>query len=59
VGIALEGFPYSHPVGFMPVTIEGEALRMAYMDVPPSANPNGRTVLLLHGATSPPAIGRG
>ena len=53
VGIALEGFPYPHPVQFMPVTLNGEALRMAYMDVKPSAAANGRTVLLLHGRNFP------
>jgi pimeloyl-ACP methyl ester carboxylesterase len=59
VGIALEGFPYPHPVGFMPVTIEGEPLRMAYMDLPPSANANGRTVLLLHGRNFPASYWEG
>ncbi len=31
---------------------DGEALRMAYMDVPP-AQPNGRIVVLLHGRNFP------
>ena len=50
LGIALEGYPYPHPVQFHPVTYFGEDLRMAYMDVPPSTKPNGRTVVLMHGA---------
>jgi pimeloyl-ACP methyl ester carboxylesterase len=53
IGIALEGLAYPHPVAFMPVTLEGEALRMAYMDVPPTAAANGRTALLLHGRNFP------
>ena len=33
MGIGLEGFPYPYPVHFMPITLEGEDLRLAYMDV--------------------------
>ena len=51
-GIDLEGFPYPHPVSLLPVVNDGEALRMAYMEVP-SAQPNGRTVVLLHGRNFP------
>ena len=53
IGIALEGFAYPYPVAFMPVTLNGEALRMAYMDVPPSGAANGRAVVLLHGRNFP------
>jgi pimeloyl-ACP methyl ester carboxylesterase len=53
IGIALEGFAYPHAVAFLPLTQEGEELRMAYMDVPPGANANGRTALLLHGRNFP------
>ena len=53
IGIALEGFPYPHPVSYMPVTLGGEALRMAYMDVQPTGQANGRTALLLHGRNFP------
>jgi pimeloyl-ACP methyl ester carboxylesterase len=49
IGIALEGFPYPYRVQFLNLTIEGQPVRMGYMDIQPSANPNGRTVLLLHG----------
>jgi len=63
LGIALEGYPYPWPVHFLPLTIEGQDLRMAYMDVPPApqavagATENAtakeaqgeRAVVLLHG----------
>ncbi len=49
VGIAMEGFPSPFPVQLFPVTVEGQDLRMAYMDVKPTARANGRTVILLHG----------
>ncbi|MGJ4886870.1 alpha/beta fold hydrolase [Bradyrhizobium sp. HKCCYLRH3099] len=51
-GINLEGFPYPYPVSLLPLVNDGEQLRMAYMDVAP-AQPNGRTVLLLHGRNFP------
>ena len=53
MGIALEGFPYPYPVHFMAVTLEGEDLRLAYMDVPPEGASTGRTVVLLHGRNFP------
>jgi pimeloyl-ACP methyl ester carboxylesterase len=53
MGIALEGFPYPYPVHFMPLTVEGEDLRLAYMDAPPVGQSNGRTVVLLHGRNFP------
>jgi pimeloyl-ACP methyl ester carboxylesterase len=52
-GIALEGYPYPYPVKMLPIVWEGHALRMAYMDVAPTAAPNGRSVLLLHGRNFP------
>jgi len=45
----LDGYDYPFPVKILPLTLEGQRLRMAYMDVPPSAKANGRTVVLLHG----------
>lgn len=39
---------YPYPVHFVNFTIESKPARMAYMDVKP-AQPNGKTVLLLHG----------
>jgi pimeloyl-ACP methyl ester carboxylesterase len=52
-GINLEGFPYPYPVHLLPVTNESEQLQMAYMDVAPTQQPNGRTALLLHGRNFP------
>jgi pimeloyl-ACP methyl ester carboxylesterase len=53
MGIALEGFPYPYPVHFMPLTLQGEDLRLAYMDVGAIGSSNGRTVVLLHGRNFP------
>ena len=47
-GPELEGFDYPYPVQQYRFTSQGEQLHMAYMDVKP-AQPNGRTVVLLHG----------
>jgi len=52
-GIALEGYAYPYPVDYLTVTERGEELRMAYMDVAPTANANGQAVLLLHGRNFP------
>ncbi len=49
LGIGLEGYPYPFPVHFLPLQIEGQDLRMAYMDVPAQTAANGRTVVLMHG----------
>lgn len=52
LGSALEGVPYPHPVQFLTVQAGGEAVRLAYMDVAPSAasaGATGRAALLLHG----------
>lgn len=45
----LEDVPYPYPVRYLPLTVYGHDVRMAYMDVPPAARPNGRAVVLLHG----------
>lgn len=45
----LEDVPYPYPVSFLPLTLSGRDVRMAYMDVPPAGQANGRTVVLLHG----------
>ncbi|HKM89159.1 MAG TPA: alpha/beta hydrolase [Candidatus Acidoferrales bacterium] len=59
LGIALEGYPYPWPVHFLPLTIERQDVRMAYMDVPPAPQTAGtaestesqseRVAVLLHG----------
>lgn len=52
-GIALEGYAYPYPVAYLPVSIEGRALRLAYMDVAPTGRPRNRTVVLFHGRNFP------
>jgi pimeloyl-ACP methyl ester carboxylesterase len=45
----LDGYEYPYPVKYLPLRLEGQTMRMAYMDVPATAKANGRTVVLLHG----------
>jgi len=47
--ITYEEVEYPYPVSFLPLTLYGQDVRMAYMDVPPAGQPNGRTVVLFHG----------
>jgi pimeloyl-ACP methyl ester carboxylesterase len=49
LGIAMEGYPYPFPVKQLALQIEGQDLRMSYMDVAPTGPANGRAVVLLHG----------
>jgi pimeloyl-ACP methyl ester carboxylesterase len=49
LGIGLEGINYPYQVHYLDLTLEGQPVRMAYMDVPPAAAANGKTVVLLHG----------
>jgi pimeloyl-ACP methyl ester carboxylesterase len=49
IGIALEGIAYPYPVRFLPLTLEGRTVRVAYMDILSTGQANGRTVVLLHG----------
>jgi len=49
LSITMEGYDYPYQVEFFPLTIEGQDLRMAYMNVPPEGKDRGRVVLLLHG----------
>jgi pimeloyl-ACP methyl ester carboxylesterase len=44
----LSGSPYPYPVSFFELESQRQKLRMAYLDVRPR-EPNGKTVLLLHG----------
>ncbi|WP_409566067.1 alpha/beta fold hydrolase [Methylobacterium sp. J-059] len=53
LGIGLEGFAYPYPVRFLALSRDGEAQRLAYMDVAPTGTANGRTALLLHGRNFP------
>jgi len=47
--ITYDDVPYPFPVSYLPLTLYGQDVRMAYMDVPPAGQANGRTVVLLHG----------
>ena len=49
LGICLEEYAYPYPVGFFPRRSDLQSLVMAYMDVPPATEPNGKTVVLMHG----------
>jgi pimeloyl-ACP methyl ester carboxylesterase len=49
LGIGLEDIDYPYPVHFFDISVEGQLLRMAYMDVAPTGPANGQTVVLLHG----------
>jgi pimeloyl-ACP methyl ester carboxylesterase len=49
LGLALENFKYPFLVQYVKLHIQGQDVSMAYMDVKPVANANGKTVLLLHG----------
>src|SRR3954447_13206102 len=49
LGIALESYNYPYEVHFFDLEMEGQPLRMAYMDVAPTAQTNGKTVVLFHG----------
>jgi pimeloyl-ACP methyl ester carboxylesterase len=47
--ITYEDVAYPYPVLYLPLTLYGQDVRMAYMDIAPSGQPNGRTVVLFHG----------
>ena len=47
--INLEDLPYPYPVEHFSFRFHGEDVRLAYMDVPPRDEPNGNTIVLLHG----------
>ena len=48
----LADFDYPHPIQGYEFQSQGQSLSMAYMDVRP-AQPNGKTVVLLHGKIMP------
>jgi pimeloyl-ACP methyl ester carboxylesterase len=47
--ITCEDVPYPYPVSYLPLTLYGQDVRMAFMDVPPSGAANGHAVVLFHG----------
>jgi pimeloyl-ACP methyl ester carboxylesterase len=48
LGLCLENYEYPFPVQYISLTIQGQPLKMAFMDVQP-ASANGKVILLLHG----------
>jgi pimeloyl-ACP methyl ester carboxylesterase len=49
LGIAMEEYAYPFPIKYLALEVEGEPVRMAYMDVAPTGKANGRVMVLLHG----------
>src|SRR6266540_7268983 len=47
--ITCEDVSYPFPTSYLPITLYGQDLRISYMDVAPSGQPNGHTIVLLHG----------
>ena len=49
LGTCFETIKYPYPTAYLNLNVEGQDLRMCFMDVRPEKNPNGRTIVLLHG----------
>ena len=47
--ITCEECPYPYPSSYLSLRLYGQDVRMAYMNVAPQGQPNGHTVVLLHG----------
>jgi pimeloyl-ACP methyl ester carboxylesterase len=47
--ITCEECPYPYPSSYLPLTLYGQDVRMAFMDVAPQAAANGHTVMIFHG----------
>lgn len=47
--ITCEDVPYPYPTSYLPLTLYGQDVRIAFMDVAPAGAPNGHTVVLFHG----------
>ena len=47
--ITCEDVPYPYPVSYLPLTLYGQDVRIAFMDVAPSGPANGHAVVLFHG----------
>ncbi len=47
--ITYEEVAYPFPVSYLRMTLYGQDVNMAYMDVPAAGKPNGHTVVLFHG----------
>ena len=48
LSVTLENVKYPYPVSFLPIRVDGQDVRMAYMDIKP-AKANGKAVILFHG----------
>lgn len=48
LSVTLENVDYPYPISYLPLNIDGEDVRMIYMDVKPQ-KPNGKTLMLFHG----------
>ena len=53
LGICLEEYEYPYPVQLFSLSNDLQPLKMAYMDVPPGKEPNGKTVVLTRGGHVP------
>jgi pimeloyl-ACP methyl ester carboxylesterase len=47
--ITCEECPYPFPSSYLPLTLYGQDVRIAYMDVAPQGAANGHTVMIFHG----------
>lgn len=47
--ITSEDVPYPFPTRYLPLSLYGQDVRMAFMDVAPLGAPNGHTVVVFHG----------
>src|SRR4249919_3063623 len=47
--ITCEDVPYPFPVSYLPLTLYGQDVRIAFMDVAPAGAANGHAVVLFHG----------
>jgi pimeloyl-ACP methyl ester carboxylesterase len=47
--ITCEECPYPYPSSYLPLTLYGQDVRIAFMDVAPAGTPNGHTVMIFHG----------
>ena len=48
LSVTLENVDYPYPVNYLPLNIDGQDVRMVYMDIKP-AKSNGKTLILFHG----------
>lgn len=49
VSITCEECPYPYPSSYLPLTLYGQDVRIAFMDVAPQGTANGHTVMIFHG----------